>query len=380
MGYLIYDIKCIMFAILCIAIYVIFDRKTKKIQIIDWIMIIILVIVSGIRCNFGSDSYNYYIQYNNVDHTYNSFWEVFTSSYQSGFISLCYIVYKLTHFEFAIFWVVALMTYPVIIIYLRKKTQRPSIGFATYLLMGFFVISNNILKQNIAMIIIIISYYSFLKKKRYVGYIILVLVASKFHITAILAGILIFFGTKILPTHKNLRRFVLIGVVVCVLYSFVIPLIIRNVPFLSRYETYLYLERSTTTIIRGAINIVSYIIVYGILTIILLKRKQYLKEIANKEEDYSYEQISFLFIAIMISIVSIRNQTINRVALYFYQFIVFMIPSLFKTKFNYNDKKTYLSILVIIFLSWFCFNNIFGAENRYYDYSTYFTDIPKSYY
>lgn len=379
MEYLVYDMKCTVFAIFCIILYVIFDKKTKKIQLIDWIMIALLVIISGIRCNFGSDSFNYYNQYNSVNDIYASFWEVFNSNYQSGFITLCYVVYKLTHFEFAIFWVVAIIIYPTVIIYMRKKTQKPSVAFATYILMGFFVISNNILKQNIAMVILMIAYYSFLKKKRYIGYVLLTIVASKFHITALAAGILIFIGTKISPTYKNFKICILIGIIVCILYNVVIPIIVSNIPILSKYETYLSLERSSTTIIRGTINTISYVIMYGILTCILLKEREQIKEV-SKEENFGYEQISFLFIAIMISIISVRNQTINRVALYLYQFIIFIIPNLFCIKFEYKKKNTYLVILVILFMSWFWINNIVGAENRYYDYSTYFNDIPKSYY
>ena len=379
MEYLIYDIKCLVFAILIITLYLIFDKKTNKIQLIDILIIIILVVISGIRCNFGSDMFNYYNQYNNVTYNYRNLGDVFNSSYQSGFITLCYIVYQLTNFEFGIFWSIALITYPVIVIYARKKTQRPSLVIASYILMGFFVMSNNILKQNIAMTLLLIAYYSFLKKKKYIRYAILIFIASKFHITALVVGILIIFTTKISPTYKNFGKFVLLGVIICILYNFVLPLIITNIPILSRYEGYLYLERSTSTIIRGTLNIISYIIMYVILTLIFLHEKEKIKAI-DERDNYGYEQISFLFIAIMISIVAIRNQAINRIALYLYQFIIFMIPNLFKIKYSYRNKQAYLSLIVILIIGWFCLNNIIGAENRYYDYSTYFNDTPKSYY
>lgn len=377
MNYLIYDIKCVIFAFICITIYVMFDKKTKKIQVIDIIMIGILVLVSGLRCNFGSDSFNYYNQYNSVTDIYSNFWEAFNSTYQSGYISLCYIVYELIHFEFAIFWVVALITYPFIIIYARKKTQRPSIVFAMYILMGFFVSSNNILKQNIAMVIMFGAYYGFLKEKKYFGYVILTVIASKFHITAIIAGICIFLATKIEPNYKNFIKFILIGIIISIFYNVIAPFIINNMQILADYEEYLSLERSTTTIIRGTINVISYIIMYGILTIILLNKRKQIEELENNN---CYREISFLFIAIMISIISIRNQTMNRIAMYLYQFIIFMIPSLFSLKYTIKAKKRYLTFFIFLFIGWFCLNNIVGAENRYYDYSTYLTDTPKQYY
>lgn len=379
MNYVIYDIKCFVFAILCITLYVIFDKKTSKIQLIDIVMMIVLVIVSGARCNFGSDTYNYYIQYNNVLTQYNSFWDVLNSSYQSGFISLSYVIYKLTNFEYGLFWVVALIIYPTTIIYMRKKTEKPSVAFAVYLLMGFFVMSNNILKQYIAMLIIMIAYYSFLKKKRYIGYAVMIFLASKFHMTAVIAGILILIANKIKPNYRNLRICIIIGVLTSVLYNIVIPIIINNIPVLSKYSIYIGIERSYTTMLRGALNAISYVIMYLILTYMLIKNKEQIKD-NSPENNYGYEQISFLFLAIMISIVAIRNQTINRIGLYLYQFIIFIVPNLFYIKFDYRKRQIYLTTLIILLMGWYGFNNIIGAENRYYDYSTYFNDIPKSYF
>lgn len=377
--YIIYDIKCTIFAILCIVLYIIFDKKTKKIQIIDIVMIVLLIVISGIRCNFGSDTYNYYRQYVTIDIFYEGFWEAFNSSYQSGFISLCYIIYQITHFDFAIFWVVAIIIYPTVIIYIRKKAQKPSLAFAMYMLMGFFVISNNILKQNIAMIILMIAYFSFLKKKKYMRYALLVFIASKFHATAIIGGILLIIGTRINPTYKNLKIFIILGVIGALLYNVVVPIAIQNISILSRYESYIDMDRSITTIIRGTLNTVSYVIMYTILAVTLIKNKDRIKEVEGQNSLID-EQISFLFIAIMFSIISISNQTINRIGLYFYQFIIFMLPSLFYIKYDSEKKKKYMTLLIILILGWFLFNNIIGAENRYYDYSTYFTDVPKRYY
>ena len=54
-----YDMLYTAFSIVCIVLYIIFDKKTKKIQPIDIVMILILIIISGIRCNVGSDYYSY---------------------------------------------------------------------------------------------------------------------------------------------------------------------------------------------------------------------------------------------------------------------------------------------------------------------------------
>ena len=378
MKYLVYNIESLIVAVLCIALYVIFDKKSKKIQIIDIVMIIIMIIISGIRCNFGSDSYNYYIQYNHINYVYSDLKGIFIANYQSGFAALCYIVYNFTKFKFAIFWAVAIIVYPTIIIYMRKYTQRPSIAFAVYVLMGFFVISNNILKQEIAMTILIVAYYSFLKKNKKIRYILLVAIASMFHITAIIGGIAIWGATKIKPSYKNLIKYSSIGVILSVVYNVFMPILLK-IPVFEKYVNYLTIERSDSTILRGTLNIICYIIIYIIISIILLHNKDKIKDIED-DDNYGYEQISFLFIAIMISIISVRNITMNRIGLYLYQFVVFSLPSLFVIKYDYQKRKFYLIIITLLMLVWFLVNNIIGAENRYYSYSTYFNSIPKPYY
>ena len=379
MKFLIYDIKVLTFIMICIVIYVIFDKKSAKMQIIDFIIMGILIIVSGFRCNFGSDYFNYYIQYNNISNTYYSLWDAFIRTYQSGFSTLSYFIYSITYFQYGIFWAVAIITYPTIIIFMRKYTSKPSVAFAVYMLMGYFVISNNILKQNIAMVILMVGYYMFLSKNKKIGYIILVFIASKFHVTAIVGGVLIYLGTKIEPTYKNLIRCIVLGIIIFILYNYILPIIVTNIPIFEKYSSYLTLQRTENDKFRGLINIVSYIVMYMILTHLLLKNKNKIREIPVVGE-IGYHQISFIFLAIMISIISIRNLTMNRVAFYLYQFIVFLIPNLFLIKYDYRSKKIYLTFIVFLLISWFSINNIVGAENRYFNYHTYLKDTPVSYY
>ena len=121
---IIYDIIYLAFSILCIALYTIFDKKTKKIQPIDIIIILMLVIISGIRCNCGSDYYSYYIAYNNWLGNVDSIHMIIEDNSQFGLYVISFLLKTITDFPYAIFWMIAVIIYPTMIIYMRKTTRK----------------------------------------------------------------------------------------------------------------------------------------------------------------------------------------------------------------------------------------------------------------
>lgn len=82
---------------------------------------------------------------------------------------------------------------------------------------------------------------------------------------------------------------------------------------------------------------------------------------------------------IAISIFAINNWTINRIALYLYQFVITIIPALFAVKYTPKEKKAYMFLVIILLVSACLFLTIFAAENEYYSYQTYFNTEPMPY-
>src|SRR5699024_66791 len=150
---------------------------------------------------------------------------------------------KISSFEYSLFWGVSLIIYPLFIIYIRKKTNSTWIAFATFLLMGFFTISMNILKQQIAMIIILFA-YEYLSEKKYLRFLVLVLLAGSFHITSLFAGIMLIISRFIKPTYKNLMISIFIGIVGYFSYKYLLTQFFTYSSIFSEYEKYLYLQDS----------------------------------------------------------------------------------------------------------------------------------------
>lgn len=368
-----YDILYTMFSIICIILYTIFDKKTKKIQPIDIIIIIILIVVSGIRCNVGSDYYSYYIAYNNWLVNLDSIHDVVQSNSQFGLYVLGFILKSITDFPYAIFWMIACMIYPCMIIYMRKATQKPSIAFMCYALLGFFAISNNILKQAMAMLIMIYAYECLANHKK-IKFIFVVLIASIFHTTAIIAAILMIISRKIKPSYNNLLVCILAGVVAFLSYH-VIGNVIGSISILERFQTYFINTTTYSSMLKETIGTVGYALIYIAITVILISKKEEIKE--NNEE--AYKRIPMLMIGVAISIFSINNWTINRIALYLYQFVITIMPALFAIKYTPKEKKYYLLMILTLLVGACLFLTIFAAENEYYSYQTYFNTEPMPY-
>lgn len=368
-----YDMLYTAFSIISIIIYTIFDKKTKKIQPIDIIMIVILIVISGIRCNVGSDYYTYYTAYNSWLVNLDNIYEVISSNSQFGLYVLGFILKGITDFPYAIFWMIACIIYPCIIIYMRKATGKPSIGFMCYTLLGFFAISNNILKQILAMLIMI-GAYEYLAKNSKIKFVIATLVASTFHTTAIIVSILMVISRKVKPSYKNLLICILIGIIGLFTYN-IMGNLVGHLSFLERYHTYFINTTTYSSMLKETIGVAIYALVYIAIVAIFISKKEQIRE-GDKE---AYDKISLLMIGIAVSIFAINNWTVNRIALYLYQFVITIMPALFAVKYAPKEKNTYMFVIVMLLVVACLFLTIFAAENQYYSYQTYFTTEPMPY-
>ena len=368
-----YDMLYTVFSIMCIVLYTIFDKKTKRIQPIDIIMIIILILVTGIRCNVGSDYYTYYVAYNNWLVNLDSIYDVVQSNSQFGLYVLGFILKRITDFPYALFWMVACIIYPSIIIYMRKKTQKPSIGFMCYMLLGFFAISNNILKQIMAMLIMIYAYECLAKNKK-IRFAIATLLATTFNTTAIIAAILMVVSRIVKPSYKNLTICIGIGIISFFAYN-IIGMVVGSLTILARYQTYFINTVTYSSMLKETIGAAGYALVYIAIVAILISKKEEIKQ----DNEEAYKRISLLMVGIIVSIFSVNNWTINRIALYLYQFVITIMPTMFMIKYTQKEKKSYMFLIVILLVSACLFLTIFAAENEYYSYQTYFNTEPRPY-
>lgn len=359
-----FDILYIAFGFVLCFIYRLFNKKTNKIQWIDFLILLILILVSSLRCNVGSDYYGYYLRYNGILSTYPSITHILTTSSSILFDTICYFTMKITSFRFAIFWVVSILIYLPLMLYFRKTNEKPYISVFIFIFAGFYLITNNIIRQSLAMVLVFIAYH-FLKEKKMVKYLLFVLLACLFHPSALFAGILILISRKITPSFQSLLFMNIIGIVGFVLFTPVMQLLNQFIP--DKYLNYIVFNYGG--MMKQTLSIVGYVLFYNSIAFILINHKSKIKK---QNEEY-YKMISMIILGIPISILAIKCWPINRVALYLYSFVLVLLPAIYNNKEILGKLKLLISFLLIV---WFLFLNIFGGDNEYYDYNTYLNTIP----
>lgn len=375
---LLWGIGFALFCLLISSMYRIMLNKRNKLtlktiygginlfSLADAAIFIIITILAGIRLNTGSDFYNYYIKFNATSSNILDLKEYFLA--MDGYGLLSCIVRQFSNNEYAIFMVIAIILYGYLFILINKETEDKAVALTCYLYLGFFANSLNILKQCIAMAFVM-SFYKGLIHKKYVRTVVCAVLAATFHFSAIFA-LLVIIGVVILkpkPSMQLLGVCVFAGIVAAVALPVIIEFIIRIFPAASGYSIYVGWRRNNQ--IRLVIAVFGMAVMYLFLAIILVKNKDYIQKLNNER----YLEIVFLLLGLCINIASIRIWVVQRLALYFYQFSILLIPTLFKSLELHRIKNNLRRNLIIIMFVYLIFCGIFLGENEYYSYHTIFS-------
>ena len=345
------------------------NQKGKRMIIPEHIICLIWIIVSSIRLNSGSDYWAYYRIYNDIKVYFHSITEVFDyHGFQSGIHVLSYILKETfsgdTPLEMnVLFIVIAIFSYIVIINRIRKNSKNTKLSIMLYMFLGFFLISNNILKQQVAMSFMLIA-YDYLYEKKYLRYVILCIAACFFHISAIIPAI-----TFLIIHRFRLTFRMFLGFFVFFLsLTLMLPYIARPIAelgILGSYSNYIANISLYAGNIRRTIGVMITLVMYAFIFWRIYRFKEKIKSIDTK----TYGYIALIFVGIMINAVSINLWVINRIAFYFYQYAIFLVPNTIEIL--GLKKKQYKKYMIIIVIFTFLFS-IFYGENTYYSYHTVF--------
>lgn len=374
---LVWGIGFAVFCALLASLYSVLSRKEKRIYVTcgghrkemfsfaDFVPFFIMTFLASIRLNVGSDHYNYYVIFNNVQRDVVITRDKIVS--QSGYYLLSYIIKQFTDNEYAIFAVIAVVLYAFLFRLMKDEVEDRPAAFTCYLFLGFFANSLNILKQCIAMMFVM-CFYKMLRQKKYIICAVFAILAVIFHYSAIFALVIIgvFTVIKLRPSRKLFFTSVVIGVLLAIFLPQVVNLIIRFVPSASGYTTYVNWRRNNQ--IRLVLGVAGTSLIYIYLLYLIVKNRMQIKELSESR----YLEISFLIVGLCINLASIRIWVVQRMALYFYQFIILIIPTMLQT-FEPNKRRNVKRILYSIMFIYLIFSGIFIGENEYYSYNTIFS-------
>lgn len=366
-----FSLKYTFFCVVIAALLFLWNRLRNKRKAGVFFVFALLAFFSAIRCNVGSDYFNYYLTYIGIPDYFNTFKDVIKNGYQFGFLALSYLTSKVFGGQYTIFWIVSIIVSIGTYLIFVRYSKQPVISTIFWILSGFYLISNNLLKQYLAMMILMFAFFQLLKR-RYIFYFILVLIASFFHITALIVG-LIFLGARLVSLSKQgIEISLLIAGVIAIFIKPILEILLR-IRIFSKYQIYFNNMQSggVRYIGSSAISILIY------LTLLIFIIKRYKDHLDDQMKIY----LKMNIIGILILVISLRFMYLSRLSYYFFQFLpllmseVFEKINLFETKTNKRAIKGWLIFGGVIYCLVF---TMFSGENYYYNYGTIFNDVPVS--
>lgn len=306
------------------------------------IAVISLTLVSGFRYQVGTDfstyeglfSYFYQLDFKEISRI---------SFSDKGFVLLSWIVGKFNNSPQAMFFASSLIITLLIVFTLKEYADPFELALYLYITTFSYYSSFNGLRQCLAATIIFAG-FSFLIQRKWKQYFIIVLIASSFHLSALIMIPFYFFANNDIWTYKQ-------GILI-VLFSgcflFYNGFIDQAFSIFLKDTIYGHYNSILTNLDNGA-NFLRAIV----WSIPLIISYIYRRKIIENKSYYNYI-VNLSLIGFLFMFLAVRNALIARLSFYFELYNIILIASLTKI-FNAKDNKL---LYIIIFASYFIYSYV----------------------
>lgn len=232
---------------------------------------------------------------------------------------------------------------------IKKYSKNIFLSFIIFTSMQYFEISFTIMRQVIAMSILLFS-LNYLKDKKILKFIVIVLIASLFHQMAV---IFIFAYPFMHLKPKSRIRLIILGVISFFLIAKFYPsLIWKAANFLfennNRYSHYASVGNTRTT----SLVLFSTCLLFSCLGLFYIKKK---KTKNSEELDMDQVLLSLSFLATMFAPGTIIITEFSRIAYFFGIYNVCMVPNAITYEKNKNTRFIINTVLTIVLVVYFIF-------------------------
>ncbi|SFF58658.1 EpsG family protein [Halobacillus alkaliphilus] len=285
------------------------DRTVSLKTIYIFLVSLMLIIILGLRgLSVGIDTTAYYNSFEKMQ--FNSLSQTLDVQIEHGYKLYEYTIDRVFgEFQYLLVFM-AIFYISVVSFYIYKFSQNAMYSYLLFILFGFYTFGFSAIRQTIAIALIMIA-FKYIIEKRLIPFLTFVLLASSFHITA-----LIFLPSYWLNKIKLNRRILL-------LFSLIALIIIglRNelFSFLTSYSKNNYTEIET-----GGSFLYLFILFSVIIGVI------YRKMLINKNENNKYF-FYMMITALLIMPVTQFHPAVTRLYYYFFIFMIIYVPNLFNS-------------------------------------------------
>lgn len=355
--------------------------KSKTIKTIVLILAIMpMFFISAIRYDVGTDyDKRYMADYYTLAEGKN------VGNLEIGFKAIDYICLFFTQEPYLLFVVTSLIILAIIFEVIYKKSSNKILSIIIFFLCGYFFGTLNLIRQYIAMALVLLGYQFLMdknQKKAYIGFVICAILAFFMHSSSIVCFIMLFLTQK---NICNIKIVLPLSILILILNQNIMTIltpIIKN----TRFKVYLTGTYAQSEL--SVLQIVENLLVYVWMSIIYYFQKKKNMEIKKEEITLlNIQGISFL-----LTVAGVIHSQFMRIAIYFGIFQILSIPYFFNMM-NFDDiskkisdkfKKTikanilkniiYIAI-VVIFICMFTYTNILNNDNEVIPYKTIFSQL-----
>ena len=241
-----------------------------------------------------------------------------------------------------------------------RESPYPILSVVIYFLAGFFFYSLNLMRQFLAVSVLLYT-YKYLVDKKYAHFIVGVLIAFFLHSSSIIFALAFFLCEREI---FELKRTIIISVLLLIFGKFVWRYVVDLIINYTRFSIYIG-SKFDKTQLR-----LSDIIVNAILYVIIYYLYRHTKDVGRKEKFFLNMQACSLFFVILTSTMYL----LFRLSFYFGIFNIISIPYFIKKSDISNKKRIIVvAILLITLIGNITKTNIIGNVGEVKPYKTIFT-------
>ena len=321
----------------------------KKRNILTFIIGVSMFLVMGLRhYTVGSDIEHYLDVYNN-----DNLWTAsFINQFEFGYYGFLRVLKFIGIGNQGYIIIVSFIFSYSFSVFFKRYSSNILMSFYLYLTIGLFTVSMSAIRQSFAISIILFA-VSLLLERKVVFYLIVVLIASTFHRSAIIMLPLVFLSNvKLINLKKGLvLYFIILSVLLIKNYIFQFA-----IPFIPEKYMELYIIADNENQINVLLVVISLLIPLFMLF--------FWKLPIEKKENENKENALFFIMTLMgslFTILGLINPMVTRLTYYFIPGYIILIPNIINSlKIRKNRFILYL-IISILSLVYFIISTIDGT-------------------
>ncbi|SDN95429.1 EpsG family protein [Acetanaerobacterium elongatum] len=296
-------------------------QSKQKNLIFLGISFVMLVVIASLRYEVGDDYYNYMMVFNSIKNT--PLTGAITYNYEPGFFLWCKLIQLFTpHFQW-FYALSAIATTALVFWFIYKESKLPFLSVYLYMTLMFYYWSLSLMRQIFAAAICTLS-IKFIREKKFIPFLLIVLAAASFHKSALIM-LPIFFIAQIKFNWKSVS--ILGGAaLLCFIFandimSFVVNLLGSAYTDASKYA-------------QGSL------IIYGIFPTFVFIAAWCFKKKLLEQDPTNNVYLNFMFYSCVISLFIARVFIVERFAVYFFLSSIVLIPNMIMTLKAPQEKLT----------------------------------------